>query len=171
MRALQVNGSGLEHLELTERPVPEPRTGEVLVRMRAAALEYLDDLVVHGQYPTDLSPPFVPGSEGAGVIEAVGREVSRWRPGDRVVTHFVQRWQGGEASEYSSAVRLGLQVEGILAEYRCLPENAIVRTPKDLSEAEAAALSVVGLAAWTHLVRYAGLRPGQTVLTQGTGGI
>jgi NADPH:quinone reductase-like Zn-dependent oxidoreductase len=171
MRALQLNRFGLEHLELTERPTPEPRAGEVLIRMRAAALEYLDGLVVGGQYPTDLSLPFVPGSEGAGVIEALGREVSRWRPGDRVMTHFVQRWQAGEASGYSGAVRLGLQVEGILAEYRCLPENAVVRAPKNLSDAEAAALSVVGLAAWTHLVRYARLRPGQTVLTQGTGGI
>jgi NADPH:quinone reductase-like Zn-dependent oxidoreductase len=79
--------------------------------------------------------------------------------------------RAGEASAYSGAVRPGLQVEGILAEYRCLSEDTVVRAPKNLSDAEAAALSVVGLAAWTHLVRYPRLRPGQTVLTQGTGGI
>src|SRR3982751_3797496 len=76
------NRFGLDNLALVDRPAPQPGSGQVRVRMRAATLNYRDLLVVEGRYNPKLRLPLIPVSDGAGVVDAVGDGVSRFRPGD-----------------------------------------------------------------------------------------
>jgi NADPH:quinone reductase-like Zn-dependent oxidoreductase len=171
MKAVQIKQFGIENLAVTELPVPQPQKGEVLVRMTAAALQYLDLIVINGAVMPDLKLPHIPVSEGAGIVEQTGEGVSKWKPGDRVMIHFVQEWISGNPHHGTNAIRTGLQVQGTLTEYLCISSEALVRSPANLSDEEASTLGVSGLTAWTNLVTLAGIKPGQTVLTQGTGGV
>lgn len=172
MRAFEIrNGFGLDHLSMTERPVPQPGPGQVLVRMTAASLNYRDLLVVEGSYNPKLRLPMVPVSDGAGVVEAVGGGVRNFSPGDRVVPVFFQGWLEGEPTTEKLATGLGANLDGVLCEYRVFDESGLLPIPDYLSNAEAAALPCAGVTAWSAIVRLGGIRPGDTVLVQGTGGV
>ena len=171
MKAVQIKQFGVEHLAIADLPVPKPAKGEVLVRMKAAALQYLDLIAINGAVMPDLKLPHIPVSEGAGIVEETGEGVSKWKPGDRVMIHFVQEWIGGDPHPSTNAIRTGLQAQGTLTEYICISAEALVRSPINLTDEEASTLPVSGLTAWTNLVTLAGIRAGQTVLTQGTGGV
>jgi len=171
MKAVQIKQFGVEHLAIADLPVPKPAKGEVLVRMKAAALQYLDLIVINGAVMPDLKLPHIPVSEGAGIVEETGEGVSKWKPGDRVMIHFVQEWIAGDSHPSTNAIRTGLQAQGTLTEYICISAEALVRSPINLTDEEASTLPVSGLTAWTNLVTLAGIRAGQTVLTQGTGGV
>jgi NADPH:quinone reductase-like Zn-dependent oxidoreductase len=163
--------SGIEGLELVDRPVPQPGAGEVLVRLKAATLNYRDLITVKGGYGSRQKFPLVPVSDGAGVIESVGPEVREVASGDRVIGSFFESWIGGEPSEAKMRAALGGAVDGVLSEYRIFPAASLVKTPEHLSDIEAAALPCAGLTAWSAVVKLGGVKPGQTVLTQGTGGV
>jgi NADPH:quinone reductase-like Zn-dependent oxidoreductase len=147
--------------------MPEPGDGQVLVRLKAATLNYRDLLTVKGGYGSRQKFPLVPVS----VIESVGPGVREFAPGDRVIGSFFESWIGGEPSEAKMRAALGGAVDGVLAEYRIFPAQALVRTPGHLSDIEAAALPCAGLTAWSAVVKLGDVKPGQTVLTQGTGGV
>jgi NADPH:quinone reductase-like Zn-dependent oxidoreductase len=163
--------SGIEGLALVEKPVPEPGAGEVLVRLTAATLNYRDLLTVKGGYGSRQKFPLIPVSDGAGVVERVGPDVRNFAPGDRVIGSFFEAWLGGEPSEAKMRSALGGAVDGVLTEYRNFPAHALVRTPEHLSDVEAAALPCAGLTAWSAVVKLGAVKPGQTVLTQGSGGV
>jgi NADPH:quinone reductase-like Zn-dependent oxidoreductase len=163
--------NGIDGLALVDKPVPEPAAGEVLVRLKAATLNYRDLLTVKGGYGSRQKFPLVPVSDGAGVIERVGPGVRELAQGDRVIGSFFESWIGGEPSEAKMRANLGGSVDGVLCEYRIFPKHALVRTPEHLSDIEAAALPCAGLTAWSAVVKLGGIRPGQRVLTQGTGGV
>jgi NADPH:quinone reductase-like Zn-dependent oxidoreductase len=163
--------SGIDGLALVDKPVPTPGDGQVLVRLRAATLNYRDLITVKGGYGSRQKFPLVPVSDGAGVIERVGPGVREFAAGDRVIGSFFEGWIGGEPSEAKMRSALGGAVDGVLAEYRVFPKHALVRTPEHLSDIEAAALPCAGLTAWSAIVKLGGVKPGQTVLTQGTGGV
>jgi len=163
--------SGIDGLALVDKPVPTPGDGQVLVRLRAATLNYRDLITVRGGYGSRQKFPLVPVSDGAGVIERVGPGVREFAAGDRVIGSFFEGWIGGEPSEAKMRSALGGAVDGVLAEYRVFPKHALVRTPEHLSDIEAAALPCAGLTAWSAIVKLGGVKPGQTVLTQGTGGV
>jgi NADPH:quinone reductase-like Zn-dependent oxidoreductase len=176
MKAIELRDSfGIDSLVLAERPKPTPGPGEILLKVNAVSLNYRDLLVVDGTFFPDLQFPFVPTSDAAGQVEQVGPGVTKFKPGDRVTSHFIQDWEHGPfnhtlvtAGYLASA--LGGPLAGVLGEYAVLPERGVVATPSYLSDEEAATLPIAGLTAWQSLW-LGGLHPGQTVLVQGTGGV
>lgn len=168
MRRWQIEGVGIEALKLNDAPVPMPGHGEVLVRVKAAAINARDLGILAGHYPN--KPDVVPFSDGAGIIEAVGPGVSGFAAGDAVMGCFYPFWKSGPADENNRA-SLGCNLDGMLAEYALVPASGLVLKPATLDFAEAATLPCAALTAWTALYTEGGLRPGQTVLVQGTGGV
>lgn len=160
-----------DSLTMQEREVPRPGPGQVLVRMKAASLNYRDLLIITGRYPGMKSEGLVPLSDGAGVVAEVGPGVTRFGTGDRVTGCFFETWLGGPMlpAHYNNA--LGGSVPGVLTEYRVFPEEALVATPSHLSDVEAATLPCAALTAWNALFQGKPLTPGETVLVLGTGGV
>jgi len=172
MKCFELQGpDGFDALKLVDRPVPQIGAREVLVRLKAATLNYRDLLTVKGGYGSRQKFPLVPVSDGAGVVEQVGSGVQQFAAGDRVIGSFFESWLGGEPSGTKMQAALGGSVDGVLAEYRVFPAHALVKTPPHLSDVEAAALPCAGVTAWSAVVKLGGIRPGQTVLTQGSGGV
>ncbi|ABG03232.1 Alcohol dehydrogenase, zinc-binding protein [Rubrobacter xylanophilus DSM 9941] len=172
MRAYELRGHGLENLALAERPEPRPGPGQLLVRMRAASLNYRDLLVARGRYGRGgVRLPLVPLSDGAGEVVETGPGATRFGAGDRVAGAFFQRWVDGPLDEEKAASALGGAVDGVLAERVVLEEAGAVRVPDHLSFEEAAALPCAGVTAWVGLFALGRLRPGETVLAMGTGGV
>ncbi len=148
---------------------PEPGTGEVLIRVRAASINFHDILTVLGRNPG--LPERVPLSDGAGEIEKIGTGVTRFRKGDRVAGNFHQGWICGELTPEVARSVLGVDRDGMLSEYVVLGEHGAVKTPSHLSFEEAATLPCAALTAWTALTVHRAIEPGETVLVQGTGGV
>ncbi|OAF09263.1 NADPH:quinone oxidoreductase [Bradyrhizobium centrolobii] len=172
MKCFELQGpSGVEGLKLVDRPIPKPGPGQVLVRIKAATLNYRDLLTIKGGYGSRQKFPLIPVSDGAGVVETTGPDVRELAPGDRVVGSFFETWIGGEPSAAKLHGALGAAVDGVLAEYRVFPSQALVRTPDHLTDVEAAALPCAALTAWSAVLKLGGVRAGQTVLTQGSGGV
>ena len=165
------NADGIDGLKLLERPTPSPGRDEVLLRITAATLNYRDLLTIRGGYGSRQKLPLIPLSDAAGVVEAVGPGVTRFKTGDRAVNGFFLNWFAGKPSERKFSGAPGGQVDGVLSEYRVFPQHALVHTPAHLSDPAAAALACAGLTAWSAVVKFGGLSPGDTVLTQGTGGV
>lgn len=171
-KAYTTRGDGIAALRLEERPAPAPGPTEVLVAMRAAALNYRDLLVVGGSGHWKPPAPRVPVSDGVGVVVAAGDAVTRVRVGDRVAGIFTPAWLDGDLTDASSGPALGgAALDGVLVGQRTFDEQAVVRVPDHLTDAEAATLPVAGLTAWHAVARRARVRPGETVLIQGTGGV
>jgi NADPH:quinone reductase-like Zn-dependent oxidoreductase len=126
---------------------------------------------VRGGYGSRQKFPLIPGSDGAGVVESIGPNVRAFGPGDRVIGSFFEGWIGGEPTEAKMRSALGGGVDGVLTEYRVFPAQTLVRTPDHLTDIEAAALPCAGLTAWSAVIKLGNVKPGQTVLTQGTGGV
>lgn len=172
MKAYTTLGDGIDALQLRELPVPEPKAGEILVRMTAASLNYRDLLVVKGVGRWKPPVPRVPVSDGAGEVVCVGENVSRWKKGDRVVSHLLPKWLDGELTAEKGSLALGgVAADGVLAEYVVLKEGAALKIPNNLSDAEAATLPIAALTAWHALVRRALVQSGESVVIQGTGGV
>jgi NADPH:quinone reductase-like Zn-dependent oxidoreductase len=172
MRALEIAGAfGLDQLRIVERPEPEPGPGQVLVRVRAASLNYRDLLMVQGLYNPRQRLPLVPGSDGAGEVVAVGPGVQRVKAGDRVCGSFAQGWISGRPTAAIMQTTLGGPRDGVLAELVLLDEAGVVPTPEYLSDVEAATLPCAAVTAWSAIVQTGQLGAGDTALLQGTGGV
>lgn len=172
MKVLQVDDAfGIEHLGLAERPQPEPGSGEVLLRMGGASLNYRDLLMVRGLYNPKQPLPLIPCSDGVGEVVAVGEGVTRFAVGDRVVTLFSQSWISGDPPADSLRTTLGGPLDGTLAESMVLSEQGVVAAPAHLSDVEAATLTCAALTAWSALVTRAQIQQGDHVLVLGTGGV
>ena len=172
MKAAVITRPGLDNLQLEDLPTPVPGPGEVLVRLRAAALNFRDTLTVVGGYGSrQKQERLIPLGDGAGEVTELGPGVRSWQRGDRVIACLMPNWQGGEMSEEKSAASLGGSVDGCAVEYRLFPATGLVRTPEHLSDIEAATLPCAALTAWSAVVTQGRVGPGDTVLTQGTGGV
>lgn len=171
MKAIHLEQFGIDNIRLAEIPTPIHGENEVLVRTTAVSLQYLDLLIVEGIIAPHLPLPHIPVSEGVGVVESVGKNVTRWKKGDRVLIPFIPRWEAGKINPYNNQLRTGMQTPGTAAEFTVQPENTLVRAPQNLSDEESAALSVAGLTAWANLVTLANVKAGQTILVQGSGGV
>jgi NADPH:quinone reductase-like Zn-dependent oxidoreductase len=170
MRAWQISSFGIDSLEFVERPTPTPGPGEVLVGVRAISLNYRDLLTIKGLYNPKMRLPRIPCSDGAGEVVAAGEGVTAWKPGDRVAGIFMQNWLDGPLTPARAKGALGGDVDGMLTDYVVLKETGLVRVPDHLSFQEAATLPCAAVTAWNAL-RAGDLKPGGTVLIQGTGGV
>ncbi|HKI05412.1 MAG TPA: NAD(P)-dependent alcohol dehydrogenase [Thermoanaerobaculia bacterium] len=172
MRALEIRGGfGLENLALVERPDPRPGAGQVLVRLRAASLNYRDLLMAEGKYNPKQKLPLIPGSDGAGEVVEVGEGVTRVQPGDRVCGIFAQKWIAGTPTRDRLRSTLGGPLDGTLAELAIFDQEGVVKVPDHLTDEEAATLPCAAVTAWSALVTEGGVTAGDTVLVQGTGGV
>lgn len=174
MKRWQLPSFGLNNLELVDVPVPLPAAREVLVRVTAVSLNYRDKLVVGGRLLPDApSMPFTPASDMAGEVVAIGDGVSRFRAGDRVIGNFWTQWIDSDPPRemIRHGLSLGGPLPGVLAEYVILHEDVAVSAPASLTDEEASTLPVAGLTAWFALIETGKLKPGDTVLVQGTGGV
>ncbi len=168
MKAFEIQEFG--NLVCTKKPQPQPKYGEVLVKVKAVSLNYRDILMVKGLYNPHLPLPAIPGSDGVGEVESVGEGVTRVKPGDRVAGIFMQKWLSSNLTTEAAKSALGGEIDGMLAEYVVLPEDGVVHIPPHLSDTEAATLPCAAVTAWHALIE-AGLKPGETVLVMGTGGV
>jgi NADPH:quinone reductase-like Zn-dependent oxidoreductase len=171
MKAYQIEDFGLEGLRIVDRPTPEPGPHQVLIRMQAWSLNYRDLLTVKGLYNPRLKLPQIPFSDGAGEVVAVGSEVRRVKPGDRVTNTFFEHWISGAATDESARTALGAGRDGVLAEYVAVHEDGVVPMPGHLTYAEAATLPCAALTAWNALAVAGNVKAGNTILTLGTGGV
>src|SRR5512142_2589533 len=167
---------GPEVLEYADFPAPEPKPGEVLVRLRVAALNRVDVTVRKGWPGLKLELPHIPGCDGAGEVAAVGADVTQLAVGDRVV---INANLGCGKCEYCLAGQdnmcrnwhlLGETVRGTYCEYIVLPERQLYKLPPDFDLRGAAAAALVYQTAWHSLITRGQLRPGETVLVVGAGG-
>jgi len=162
---------GLDALTLQETDPPRPGPHEVLVRVRANSINFRDLRVAQGLYDPKMPLPRVPLSDGAGEVAEIGPGVTRFKSGDRVAAIFMQSWITGPPTERYSASALGGAIDGMLSEYVALPEDGLVRIPDSLTFEEASSLPCAAVTAWNALFHQSRLKPGETVLVQGTGGV
>ena len=170
MHVWQISSFGIDSLEFVERPDPQPGPGQVAVRVHAISFNYRDLMMVKGVYNPKLKLPRIPCSDGAGEVVAVGAGVTQWKPGDRVAGIFMQNWIDGPPSPEKVKGALGGDIDGMLAEYVVLGEDGLVAIPEHLSFQEAATLPCAAVTAWNALCA-GDVKPGGTVLIQGTGGV
>jgi len=163
--------TSLDGLRQAERPDPQPGWHEVLIRVRAVSLNYRDHMVVIGRYMGGaVERDTIPLSDGAGEVVSTGTGVTRFKAGDRVAGTFFQTWVDGPRTRFAPA--LGVPLDGMLAEYVVLHEDGGVRIPPGLSFEEAATLPCAGVTAWSALMVLGNrVKPGDTVLCLGTGGV
>jgi NADPH:quinone reductase-like Zn-dependent oxidoreductase len=167
---IQQGAQSLEGLRQVERSDPAPQPGEILVRMRAASLNYRDQAIVTGRYfGGPVSRNTIPLSDGAGEVVALGAGVTRFRVGDRVAGTFFRGWHAGPPP--GPLVALGSPADGVLAEYCVFHQNDAVAIPSSLSFEEGATLACAGVTAWHAVAVICAVRPGHTVLLLGTGGV
>jgi NADPH:quinone reductase-like Zn-dependent oxidoreductase len=167
---------GLDVLEYGEIPVPEPGPGEVLVRLKAAALNGLDIWVRKGWPSLKLQYPHIPGADGAGEVAALGPGVSGWTVGDRVVINSnlgcgeCQFCLSGQDNRCRSWELLGETRRGTYAQYVKVPARSLYPLPENFSDHQAAAAALVFHTAWHSLITRGQLKPGETVLVVGASG-
>lgn len=172
MRAWQINSNeGIDALQCVERESPEPGPGEIRVRVRASSINFRDLSTVRDPASRKLPLPRVPNSDAAGEVTALGPGVEGLAVGDRVASCFFQDWEDGPCSSAAMASALGGALDGVLAEEVVLNARGVVAVPDHLGFDEAATLPCAALTAWRALVDVASVKPGDTVLLLGTGGV
>lgn len=177
MKAAGINAHGdLEQLTLLDMPEPRCTPGEVIVAVRAAALNHLDIWMRKGRAGVSLPMPHILGSDGAGIVHTVGEGVTDWKPGDEVVINpgldcghceFCLRGQHSQCRDFTI---VGMGRHGTFAEQVAVPARNLQPRPIHLSWEEAAALPLAYLTAWRMLMTQGALRAGETVLIHGIGG-
>jgi NADPH:quinone reductase-like Zn-dependent oxidoreductase len=160
---------GLHNLHLVDREPARPGRGEVLIRVRAVALNYHDYVVANGRVP--VADGRIPMSDAAGEVVEVGDGVIEFRAGDPIVSVFYPMWPSGDPEPISRTVIPGETTNGYGAELVVVPELWVTRAPTGYTPVEAATLTCAGLTAWRGVVTAGRVQPGDTVLVQGTGGV
>ncbi|WP_085591661.1 NAD(P)-dependent alcohol dehydrogenase [Pseudomonas sp. B14(2017)] len=162
-------GGGYDKVEVGSCEAPAPGAGEITVRLHASSLNYHDFAVVSGMWGP--SERRIPMADGAGEVVAVGSGVTEFQVGDNVVSTFFPDWLDGQANVEGFARVPGDGIDGYAREQVTARATAFTLAPKGFSHAEAATLTTAGLTAWRALMNDDHLKPGDTVLVQGTGGV
>lgn len=172
MKAAVLEAIGLDNVRVKDVAEPQPGAGGVLVRMRVASLNYRDLVTIEGGYGSQQKrSDLILLSDGAGEVVGVGEAVTEFKPGDRVIACFFQNWEAGRATAGRLRSGLGGLLDGVACEYRALPASGVMRMPDYLTWTEAATLPCAALTAWSAVVGETATRPGDSVVTQGTGGV
>ena len=170
MRAVVLHEIGSPaNVRVEEVPTPTPGPGEVRVALRASALNRRDVWITVGAYPR-IKLPSISGSDGAGVIDAVGAGVDGAHVGREVVIYPARDWGDDPRCGGPRFRVLGMPDQGTFAEFICVPVNDVLPKPAHLGWAEAAAFPLAGLTAWRAAVTHGEVQPGQKVLVTGIGG-
>ena len=162
-------GGGYDRIGVEDRPAPPPEPGEIKVRLHACSLNYHDYVVVSGKWGP--KEPRIPMADGAGEILAVGEGVSGFAVGDTVVSTFFPTWLDGTPEVYAFGEVPGDGVDGYAREEVTAPATSFTHAPKGWTALEASTLPTAALTAWRSLFGDDRLKPGQSVLVQGTGGV
>ena len=168
MQRWELSAYGRENLSLKTVPRPTPGAGEVLLEVDAVSLNYRDLLITEDRMGGGYSLPIVPGSDLAGKVIEVGRNVTRVRIGDRVINNDIVGWIDGAAPTIETNTTAVL---GRLSRYVIADPEQLVLAPSSLSAIEACTLPCAGLTAWMAIVELGRVRAGHTVVVQGTGGV
>jgi NADPH:quinone reductase-like Zn-dependent oxidoreductase len=173
MKVIEIRHTfGLEALKVVERPDPVPGSGQVVLKMSAFSINYRDLLVVNGVGRWKPQLPRIPLSDGVGIVVATGEGVSRVKVGDRVAPIFYPKWlEGKVAAEKMGQALGGAAADGVLAEYTLVDQASLVQVPAHLTDEEAATLPCAGVTAWSALISFGNITPGDTVVVLGTGGV
>ena len=173
MKSMELRDAwSIDNLRLCERPAPKPGPGQVLLRMKAASLNYRDLVVLQRGYGALTGTlPLIPVSDGVGEVVELGAGVTRVAAGDRVCPMFMPHWIGGEPTAERLTRKLGGPIDGVMAEYVAIGEQGVARVPDFLTDEQAATLPCAALTAWSALVTHGGVKPGDRILIQGTGGV
>ncbi|RWB52039.1 NAD(P)-dependent alcohol dehydrogenase [Mesorhizobium sp.] len=171
MQSYRLEGfGGIENLVAREEAVPQPGPHQIVVRVRATSLNRRDTMILNGTYPLTPRAGIVPLSDGAGEVAAVGDGVTRFAVGDRVTGSYFARWVDGRMHP-GIVDQLGCTLDGMLSEHALLDEQWAVRLPDHLSWHEAATFTCAGLTTWSAVTGAEIPKPGQWVLTIGSGGV
>jgi NADPH:quinone reductase-like Zn-dependent oxidoreductase len=169
MESWQITGSfGLDNLKRVTLDDPK---GDVVVRLRAASLNYRDLMMVRGHYNPKQPLPLTPCSDGAGEVISVAPHVTSVKPGDRVMTVFAPYWTSGPATADKIKRTLGGPLQGTLSTHIALPESGVLPLPDKYTFEEGATFPCAAVTAWSALVEHGRLTPGQRVLLLGSGGV
>ena len=160
---------GFDALKLVDRDRPSVGPADVRVRVRAVSLNYRDLMVARGSKKR--ARRIVAASDGAGEVIEIGSGVQRLATGDRVAAAFFPTWFDGAFAEEHHGNALGGSLDGMLAEEVVLPGRAWVKIPPRYSFEQASTLPCAGVTAWHALFEAAAIRPGETMLVQGGGGV
>ena len=160
---------GLQNIQIEDRPEPTPKPGEVLMRVRASSLNYHDFVVAQGGIPCPDGRVLM--SDGAGEVVAVGDGVTRFKAGDKVLSTFFPGWRDGPPELDKMMAVPGDRIDGFSAELVACSAEGLTRMPEGYSFTEAATLPCAALTAWRGLMVENSIKPGDWVLTQGTGGV
>jgi NADPH:quinone reductase-like Zn-dependent oxidoreductase len=172
MRAVQIADEwGLDALEVRDIPDQPLAHGQVRVGVRAVSLNFRDLRVAQGLYSPKLRRPLTICSDCAGEVLEIGPGVTRAKVGDRVSLAFMPRWIAGEPTDAGAKSALGAFAQGVLAERVVEHEGGIVHIPEHLSFAEAATLPCAAVTAWHALTLRCRVKAGETLVTQGSGGV
>ena len=168
-RARQIERNGVLAPTI-ERPIPQPRAGELLLKIHATSLNYHDLVGIDGGI-RGLPVPRVPCSDASATVLAVGEGVKHFAADDAVIPNFFLKWRSGPVARDMMSPVLGDQIDGALQTHLCLPAASVARAPAGLNHLEIATLGCAALTAWRSVVVEAQVQPGQTVVLQGTGGV
>jgi NADPH:quinone reductase-like Zn-dependent oxidoreductase len=173
MRVFQVEDAwSMENVRMSTRPAPQPKAGQVKLRMKASALNYRDLIVPLRGYGSRMKTfPLILLSDGVGIVESVGEDVTHLKIGDRVCPLFFQSWISGKPNKKRLSLSLGCELDGTMTEFMVLSEEGVAHAPHHLDDMEAASLSTAGVTAWRALVTEGCVQPGDKVLVLGTGGV
>jgi NADPH:quinone reductase-like Zn-dependent oxidoreductase len=167
-----VSGANVDAMQCVDMPSRPLGTGEVRVKVHAVSLNYRDLMVARGNYLVTVDEPIIPCSDGAGEVVEAGHGVTRFKPGDRVAASFFPCWHEGPTSQDKIRHALGGDIDGMLAQEVCLDQDALVAIPDKLSYVDACTLPCAGVTAWNAMfVSSNQVKPGDTVLLLGTGGV
>jgi len=173
MKAMVLEGDwGPEHISLAERPDPEPGPGEIVIDIKATSINPRDLILTrkgYGRHSGEL--PIIPLADGAGHVSALGDGATKFQIGDLVCPNYNRYWLHGTADAAFAGGTHGGPLDGTQCQKMLIPESAVVRAPSYMTPAQAATLPIAAVTSWNAIVEQGGVKAGDVILLQGTGGV